>query len=193
MKIVRAASVQRNDVIEFDEVGLALERDKKAPAKVGRIGRAGRLEPLAELDVSLVGWPNSSNSMSEPAIGMARRDLPPLRIGEIVHEVADLVGGEIVLHVDDLLDAGERHHARALRAGFQRGVERDVVQRCGARLVLTRCPVFQLSKISVRLNSRRTRRDSACSACSEEIIVVEIEVDNLAVPSTAMQAMLWPR
>jgi hypothetical protein len=42
---------------------------------------------------------------------------------------------EIVLQIDDLLDPAQGHHPGALGAGFQRRVQRDVLQREGARPV----------------------------------------------------------
>src|SRR5437588_2735745 len=103
-------------------------------------------------------------------------------VGEVVHEVADLVRREIVLQIDDLLHSGERHHAGTLRAGFQRRIKRYLAERCGMWLVIDPRPGLP-AVIDVREAEQPPHQPRFGVLCRapEKSVVVEIKVDDVAV------------
>src|SRR6516162_6761729 len=123
---------------------------------------------MLQADIGAGNWNRRSRSASNG-------------IGEVEHNVADLVGSEVILQVDNLLHSGERHDTGALRAGFQGGVEGDLIERGGAGLAagpLARPPAVE--NVGQAEQAAHHTRLRVLGGASEEIIVIEIEVDDLA-------------
>src|ERR1700730_5332429 len=115
--------------------------------------------------------------------GSQRRLIFALPAGQVVHDVADLVGAGVILQVDHLLYPAQRHHSRALGTGFERRIEGYVLEGEGTRFLrylAARSPA--IADVGQAKKAPHHARLGMLGRTSKEVVVIEFEVDDLALP-----------